>query len=273
MKRALDVLCVADLFFLLFIALSSMSGGALYYLFYLLTLLVPIAALALKREEEKVNVCLLFKISHRNALVFLPFIFPVLLLIFGSAYLSSLVMSFLGYADTAPDVSGNIFKVMLDNVLLPAVTEEAIFRLLPLVLLSKCGSVKSSLFSALLFALAHASFFAMPYAFLAGVIFYALDFYFESILPSLVLHLLNNLLSVIFMRYYSVSGFSLYFVLIFLGLSLLSIAFLFLFRKRIFKSKARDEALGDTSFSAIFFVYALAMLTMAAINLLGGSYA
>jgi membrane protease YdiL (CAAX protease family) len=84
---------------------------------------------------------------------------------------------------------------VLTHALLPAVLEEGLFRFVPLKVLSPISRKIAVLLSAALFAIVHGSVYKIPYAFAAGVIFAMLDIYFASLLPSLLIHFLNNLLS------------------------------------------------------------------------------
>ena len=59
------------------------------------------------------------------------------------------------------------------------------------------------IYSSLFFALIHCSFSQMPYAFIAGVIFMLVDVAFDSVWPSIILHFVNNSLSIVWMKYCS----------------------------------------------------------------------
>jgi sodium transport system permease protein len=99
----------------------------------------------------------------------------------------------------------SLFIALLLHAVLPAVLEEGLFRYLPMRMLAKDNARVCILISALFFALSHHSLFSIPYAFVAGVAFMTLDIISGSVLPSLVIHLINNALSVI-MMFYSVDG-------------------------------------------------------------------
>jgi hypothetical protein len=64
-------------------------------------------------------------------------------------------------------------------------------------LLSEHSRRGTILISAFFFALVHHDLFIIPYAFIAGVIFMTIDIALDSVIPSLIIHFLNNSLSVI----------------------------------------------------------------------------
>jgi hypothetical protein len=75
------------------------------------------------------------------------------------------------------------------------------------------------IYTAAFFALIHHSFFSLPYAFFAGAVFMLVDIMTGSIWPSVIIHFLNNLLSVL---WYFCSGEAYFAPLI---ISLLIVAF------------------------------------------------
>jgi membrane protease YdiL (CAAX protease family) len=101
----------------------------------------------------------------------------------------------------APSYSGDFTTLLFRNALIPAFLEELLFRYLPILLFAPHGKWRAVVLSSVLFALAHASVYQMPYALIAGVIFITADLIFDSIIPSLAFHLLNNAVSVIWMFY------------------------------------------------------------------------
>ena len=91
--------------------------------------------------------------------------------------------------------------MLIAHAVVPALFEEALFRYIPMKLLLPYSKRWCVFYSALCFALIHCSFTQMPYAFAAGVIFMLVDVALDSIWPSVILHFVNNAVSVIFMKY------------------------------------------------------------------------
>ena len=86
-------------------------------------------------------------------------------------------------------------SVFVGAVLVAPLCEELLFRFLLFRLLLPYGERRAVLFSALLFAIAHGSFFQFPYALAAGVLLALSALWGGSVLFPLVMHLGYNLLS------------------------------------------------------------------------------
>lgn len=85
------------------------------------------------------------------------------------------------------------FGVMFFFVAVAApVFEELIFRKLLLQPLRRHGDWFAIIMTALMFGLYHGNFDQMPYAFVVGVLFALLAVNTNSVIPSMILHLLNN---------------------------------------------------------------------------------
>ena len=101
-----------------------------------------------------------------------------------------------------------------------------LFRYIPLSIL-KDNKRAAVLLSSALFALAHANLFQIPYAFAAGLVFAAVCIMTGSILPSILIHFLNNLLSLAIS--YGLAGTA--FIIIASAITLLSIIAILIMRK------------------------------------------
>ena len=95
-------------------------------------------------------------------------------------------------------LEGGFFEAALRYALLTAVLEELIFRYLPMRLLAHRSPRAALLLSSLFFSLVHCDLFQMPYALFAGAVFMILDLAANSVIPSLVIHFLNNLHTVFY---------------------------------------------------------------------------
>ena len=167
-----------------------------------------------------IAICVLF-ITKRNKISFMR-IFPVkchpkyyaigVLLIFGLLFsLSNLngvsvqFFKLFGYkpresSSYFPDLSGGmVVPAIIVIAIMPAVFEELMFRGL---LLNCCengmGSVRAILVTGFCFSLFHASPEQTVYQFIAGCAFAFIAVRSGSILPSIVMHFINNVLIVIF---------------------------------------------------------------------------
>ena len=124
---------------------------------------------------------------------------PTILLILAVSYLSALLLGSLGASDI-PVPNEPLIPMLVNRALLPSLSEELLFRFVPLVIIAPYSPRLALVLSSVVFAFAHCSFFQIPFALLAGVIFMALDLAYESILPSFILHFLNNAASVLWIK-------------------------------------------------------------------------
>lgn len=110
-----------------------------------------------------------------------------------------------GFGLPVPDLSGDqdgstrslIFS-LISTAVLPAVLEEMSFRGILLERLRPFGDRFAVLVSALLFGLAHGNIIQIPFAFLLGLFFGYIVVRTNNILLAMLLHFLNNGMSVLF---------------------------------------------------------------------------
>ncbi len=230
MKKTVIRVVALDMIFLLLLMVAGAFSGVLSEMIYIGAYLVPLAAfLWISRGEARMKLPLSMK--RRDIALYLPLIAPTIGITIG---LSALVAHLLLLAgiDGAQALTGSIFELLILHALLPAVLEEALFRYVPLTLISPYSSRSAVLISALLFAVAHCNIAQIPYAFVAGVIFAVLDLACGSILPSIILHFLNNLASVFWLWDTSAPVFRVPFVIAVAALSLLAVALVAIFHRR-----------------------------------------
>ena len=91
------------------------------------------------------------------------------------------------------------------------------------------------------------------------MIFASLDVMTGSILPSLILHFLNNSLSIIYTNV--ATGYEIYFVLILIGLALISLVPVFLLRKK-YAHKITSTFENDGKIPFSYEVVAFALVTL-----------
>lgn len=205
MTSKTKLICALDLLFLFLLLLSGATDGAIgdviYYLAFLVPILIGFYFICAPEDKNEATENTLkaalsdFKISKRGAILSLPIVFPAISVILLLSYLTSLVLGIFGYEnDVAFDMP--FLSAVISHALVPAVLEELLFRFVPIKLLKE--ERKSALvLSSLMFAFAHANLFQIPYALAAGIIFAFLYIMTGSILSSILLHFLNNLISLI----------------------------------------------------------------------------
>lgn len=94
-----------------------------------------------------------------------------------------------------PSSASGIILYLLTISLLPAFIEEFAFRGIMLGSMRKFGDQFAILSSALLFSVIHGNFVQIPFAFICGLIFGYLTVKTNSIIPAMIVHFLNNLMS------------------------------------------------------------------------------
>ena len=104
---------------------------------------------------------------------------------------------------------------------------------------------KAFLLSAVMFAFAHRSLFIIPYAFLAGVLFMIIDVASGSIIPSLILHFLNNFLSLAISYFGEIFAAKIGLIVSFGLLLCASLAIFIVFRKKIINKIREAFSFGE----------------------------
>ena len=236
MTEAIKLVTFINLVFVIMLmvsgSLSGVFGSVTYYLAFILPVAIGYYAsvgLKYKREElkgiaEPMDEFIGFDKSR--AIKLLPLITPIVFVVFLASLLFSFILSLVGVS-AAPVEDTGIIRMLLVHALAPALFEEALFRYIPMKLLLPYSKRWCVIYSAFCFALIHCSFVQMPYAFIAGVIFMAVDVAFGSVWPSVILHLVNNAASVISMKYCTDITSTVIFIGTLALLSLLSLIFVF----------------------------------------------
>lgn len=236
MTEAIKVMTFICVIFVILLVISGMIPGIVGEIVYYLAFIAAIAigfyssnGLKYKREEvkglaEPSETLLCFNLEHVKNL--LPLIFPAVTVVFLSSVVSSSLLSLLGVEAPTVEMQG-IAPMLLLHALIPAVLEEALFRYIPMKLILPYSKRRCVIYSALCFALIHCSFYQMPYAFVAGLIFMTIDVALGSVWPSVILHFINNAASVVWIKYCSaVTGYAI-FISSLIVLSLISLFFLY----------------------------------------------
>ena len=226
MQKNITHLALADLIFVLFLVLSG-TFAEFSDIFYALAFAIPICMLLITESEGE---ALSIRITAADS-AFIPLLAPILVGgVFLISFLTASFFSLFGIS-SAVTLSGSTLVIVIEHALLPAVLEELLFRYAPIRLLGGMKRGNIILISALFFALSHCSLLQLPYAMFAGVIFAAVDIATGSIIPSLILHFINNLISI----WWSLSLYKeapVAFIVILSALAVLSLCALILLRKR-----------------------------------------
>ena len=237
MRRSINTLIVTSILFLCLLSLSAVGGfigEALYFLAFAIPIAFGLIFSAKSADAGRVEV------RKERILPSLALFAPTLLLIIAISAVTSYLLALLGKSSST-DVSGNLAIELLRHALLPAVLEELLFRFIPLKLLGERSPRAFILVSSLLFALIHLNLFQIPYAILAGGVFAFLALATGSIIPSILLHLANNALSVIWMRN---PDLTVPIVIVGTVLSVLSLVYIFI-RRREYSSWIREALSGE----------------------------
>ena len=91
----------------------------------------------------------------------------------------------------------NALLYILTVAILPAFVEEFAFRGVVMGVLRPYSSGLAILVSSATFALMHGNFVQLPFTFCCGLVFAYIDIKTNSLLPSIIVHFLNNVLSVL----------------------------------------------------------------------------
>lgn len=202
MKQKVTLVVFADLIFILLLSVAGVFSGALGSAVYYSAFVIPlVTALAVDKKSNSPSPYRLSAgIKPRDLGLFVPLVPLTVGTVFLVSLLTTLALSVFGLSDSVT-LEGNVFVLIIIHALLPALCEEMLFRYVPIKLLAAHSRVGAVVLSALFFSLVHTNLFQIPYAFLAGVIFATVDIAFGSILPSVILHFVNNLCSVYWILY------------------------------------------------------------------------
>ena len=232
MNMSLKRIAYIDILFLFLLLLSGFFEGFVEQLLYYGAFLVPIIiACIFSKGDSGDNMINSLKLSREGLFFTLPLIFPTVASVLLIAYLSSLIIPASENA-IPPDVYGNIFVVIMVYAVFPAILEELLFRFIPLISFSGYERWSVIILTSVAFAAIHCDFTKLPYAFFAGVVFMTLDFAIGSVWPSVIIHALNNLASVLSIRYGGVSNFNLVFIIVISVLTALSCVAVLLMKEK-----------------------------------------
>lgn len=165
---------------------------------YLISFLVPAFIFKfMTRKDDPEPMRLGIKLEPNTPIVILGSIGIVI----GAAYINSFMVSFIDFGtlfETDPLTSPvRVLMTFISIAVVPALSEEFLFRGCILSNLLPYGKNTAILFSALLFALMHGNFAQFFYTFIAGIVLGAVYVKTDSIWAPTFIHLFNNFYSVI----------------------------------------------------------------------------
>lgn len=182
---------------------SAFIDSPLYSLYLLAIAIIPISAcillyLALTKRKPSL-LSLKPTVSKKGFTLFLALGLCSMPLSSAASMLWERLLSYFEIATSQTAVPQGAFATIIfvtAHAVLAPVLEELLFRSLILERLRRYGDIFAVIVSALLFMLLHASFSSMAYSFVSGVIFGLLAVYTGSVLCPMLLHFVNNAVSV-----------------------------------------------------------------------------
>ena len=276
MKSAIKLLVAIDLIFIVLRSLSATFGGIVGDLFYLLSFALPFLLgwfgakrMRYTREEERGLAEAdypAFSLSRDGVRCFLPLAMPTVAVVYLFALLTSLLLNAIGAS--APTVADRpLWQMLLIHALAPAILEEMLFRYLPMKLLYPYSPRATVILSSLFFSLIHLDLYKMPYAFIAGVVLMLADLMTGSVLPSVIIHFVNNLTSVLLMKYGMDKTFLAIYYSVYGVLLAVSLVFVIL-RFREYRKRAGEALSGKIEYEPSALMLTVLCASVAAMNLL-----
>ena len=236
MSRKTSILSLGYFLFILFNYISGIVTGVASLILYFLSLLAPFVLAFFDTRDDSEKSGRYFTLDTTGAKTTLTMLFPsVFAVLLVSMITNMIIRETVGITNNA-DLGSSLGFALIYHAVFPSVIEEMLFRYLPLKILSGQSRRGAVILSSIFFAMVHRSVFSIPYAFVAGMIFMTVDIVTDSVLPSMIIHFINNSLAVlmIFFGDNNVFAFSFYALLI-LG-TLISVA-LIIKNKTEFKEK------------------------------------
>lgn len=270
MNKKISALTISYILFLILLFLSGLFSGILSRVIYLLSGIIPLAlCLFLTRGEEYGEKWRFLTVKKEKLKLTLPLTAPTIVSIIILSFVTSWLIFKLTGKENRVNIGNSYVLALINHALLPAIIEEALFRYLPIRLLSSHSRRAAVFISAFFFALVHRNLFTIPYAFLAGVIFMTVDLFADSVIPSLLLHFINNSISVGLIFYEKNTAFAPT-VYAILGILCLISLFVIIIKREEYKEMLRTafEKGERMKFSLEMLIFAVLMLTAAIMNIL-----
>lgn len=168
-------------------------SGKYFFLFQIIFLFTPILFYFWSGKNKFLDVVKIKKISGKNIFLLILFGFTIQPVMSFFSCLGTLFAKNLNQQLVLNLVKHNLLIAIFFVAFLPALFEEIIFRGIFFFGYKKTQPISKAFFvNALSFAVLHMSYQQFFYAFIMGLIFCAMDFYMDSILPSILVHFIFN---------------------------------------------------------------------------------
>ena len=196
--------------FIFLLIVSGIFDGILSELFYYAAFILPIylgivAIRECNSESSENQLDIGIKLNTDGIVTALPLILPIISATALISLATSEFMELFGKTNNTSFDEPFILALLL-HALIPAVFEELLFRYVPLKLLKDTPRCAVAV-SAILFAFAHVNAFQIPYALFAGALFAMLCYSTGSVIPSIAVHTLNNVFSLVIIYGYDGKAF------------------------------------------------------------------
>lgn len=170
-------------------------------IFELFVFAIPAAFFLKIKDENFLEYSKIKKITFSD----MPFILSAAAtFVFGAVIILYLQRNFLDASADATSLIApinedvSLFSVFLYYVLIPALSEELFFRSIIISEYSSYTGPVAITISALFFAMLHFSFAEFPFYFFSGAVLGILTFVTGSVFPAIIIHILNNTVTVFF---------------------------------------------------------------------------
>ena len=231
MQKNQNILTLAYTLFVIIVFLSAMLPGILSEIVYYFSFIIPIGLSLFLTRKDKVEGGKFLSINKEGVKRFLPLIFPAISVIIVISVITSMIISSVSGKTNNTDIGDSLIPALINHALLPALFEEALCRYIPMRLFAHYSPRGTILLSAFFFSFMHADLFAIPYAFFAGMVFMAIDLACDSVIPSVVIHFINNALSVVMIIYSDNPVISTGAIISLIVLTLISVCFIVDYRR------------------------------------------
>ncbi len=270
MRKKINILTACYAVFIILLFASGLLGSMplVSKTVYFLAFVLPIAFVLFALRKDNTPPEKYLSLKKGDAKKLLPLITPTVSLVILTSYLTSVLIFALTGKTNSVNLGDSYILAMINYAVLPALLEEALFRYLPMRLIAPHSRSGAVLVSAFFFFLVHQSLFSIPYAFIAGVVFMAIDIAFDSVVPSVIIHFVNNAISVGMIMLSDNPAFAPVIYTVLGLLTLVSIAVLILSREK-YKNllKSATEKGEGIQITAEMMIFGIVTISIAVINL------
>ena len=264
MKRTLSELIFADCIFVILLSLKTLLPGNVGWIFYALAFIFPVMLLLFlwqsgEREIGKVSLSL----NKKSLILSAELVFPIIFLMLLISSVTTLVMGAFGVSGGVSRFDENIFYAIIVSALAPAIFEEMLFRYLPLRGLCAYSPRLAVIYSAILFSLSHCNLFQIPYALVAGVAFAAIDIAAGSVMPSIIIHFINNVAALIWQKNNSSLTFPIVFCVVIFVFAAISVWIMWTRRKEVkndFSPILEDKSKVIFTYPLLIYIFTIVIL-------------